>query len=105
MLPVSVERGVSWLPAIRTIGVSGSRGPEPLELLEGEDDRGVRGADRMEQVAGDDDDIGARREDAVHRLPKRRGRVGLALVDAGRGLAVVLPEAEMEVGEVGEFHG
>jgi hypothetical protein len=30
--------------------------------------------------------------------------VGLALVDAGRGLPVELPNAQMGVGDVGQFH-
>ena len=30
--------------------------------------------------------------------------VGLALVDAGRGLPMVLPDAEVRIGDVGEFH-
>jgi hypothetical protein len=32
------------------------------------------------------------------------GDVGLALVDAGGGLPMVLPDAEMRIGDVGEFH-
>ena len=58
MEPVSVERGVSWLPAIRTIGAVGKRIAQPLKLPEGEDDRRVGRADGVEEVAGDDDGVG-----------------------------------------------
>ncbi len=87
-----------------TIGAPGKRLPEPLELPEGEDDRGVGGADGVEQVAGHDDRVGTRRDDAVDRDAERLGDVGLTLIDAGRGLSVVLPDAEVGIGDVGEFH-
>jgi hypothetical protein len=32
------------------------------------------------------------------------GDVGLALIDAGRSLPMVLPDAEVRVGDVGQFH-
>ena len=77
---------------------------EPLELAEGEDDRGVGGADGVEQIAGDDDRVRARRDDAIDGQAEGVSDVGLALVDAGGGLPVVLPDAEMRIGDVGEFH-
>jgi hypothetical protein len=32
------------------------------------------------------------------------GDIGLALIDAGGGLPMVLPDAEMGIGDVGQFH-
>ena len=78
---------------------------KPLELTEGEDDREIGRPDGVEQVSHDDHRIGAGGHHGVHRGAERVGDVGLALVDAGRGLTVVLPEAEVEVGEVGDLHG
>ena len=82
----------------------GQRLAQPLKLAEGEDDRRVGRADRMEQVAGHDDGVGARRDDAVDRGAEGLGDVGLALIDAGGGLTMVLPDAEMRIGDVGQFH-
>ena len=82
----------------------GQRLAQPLELAEGEDDRGVGRADRVEEVAGHDDRVGPRRDDAVDRRAEGVGDVGLALIDAGGRLPVVLPDAEVRVGDVGEFH-
>ena len=95
---------MSWLPAIEHDRRVGQRLAQPLELPEGEDDRRVGGADGVEEVAGDDDGVRARGDDPVHRQAEGAGDVGLALVDAGRGLAVILPNAQVGIGEVGQFH-
>ncbi len=58
----------------------------------------------MEEIAGYHDRVGARGEYAIHRLAEGHGGVGLALIDASGGLPMVLPEAEMQVGEVRDFH-
>ena len=104
MEPVSVERGVSWLPAMSTIGRLRKRLAEPLELVEGEHDRGVGGPNGVEQVARHHDGVGTRRDDAVYRDAEGVGDVGLALIDAGRSLPMVLPNAEVRIGDVGQFH-
>ena len=52
----------------------GQRLAQPLELAEREDDGGVGRADGVEQVAGHDDGVGARRDDAVDRQRGRRAR-------------------------------
>ncbi len=83
---------------------AGQRLAEPLELPEGEDDRGVGRADGVEQIPGHDDRVRARRDDVVHRQAEGVRDVGLALIDAGGGLPVVLPDAEVRVGDMGEFH-
>ena len=82
----------------------GQRLAEPLELAKGEDDRGIGRPDRVEQVAGHDDRVGPRLDHAVDGGAKGVGDIGLALVDAGGGLPMVLPDAEMGVGDVGQFH-
>jgi hypothetical protein len=33
------------------------------------------------------------------------GDVGFPLIDAARGLPVILPDSEMRIGDMGEFHG
>ena len=47
---------------------------------------------------------GRERDHAVDRTPERLRDVRFALVDSGGRQPVVLPEAEMEVGEVYEAH-
>ena len=82
----------------------GQRLAQPLELLEGEDDRRVGGTDGVEEVAGDDDGVRARGDDPVHRQAEGAGDVRLSLVDAGRGLAMILPNAQVGIGEVSQSH-
>ena len=77
---------------------------ETLELTEGEDDSRVGGPDRVEQVAGHDDRVRPGCDDTVDGEPKGLGDVGFPLVDAGRGLPVVLSDAEVGIGDMGEFH-
>ena len=104
MLPVSEERGVSWLPATRTIGAPGQRVPQPLELPEGEDDRGVGGRTEWNRSPAMTTASGRCRDDVVDHAPEGVGDVGFPLVDARGGLAVVLAESEVGIREVGEFH-
>ncbi len=82
----------------------GQRLAQPLKLLEGEDDRGVGGSDRVEEIAREDDRVRARRDDPVHGKPEGAGHVGLSLVDAGRDLTMVLPNSQVEIGEMGQSH-
>jgi len=74
------------------------------ELSEGEEDRRVGWADVVEDVAGDEDEIGGQRDDAIHHPAEDRGDVGLALVFSSRRLPLELAIAEVEVGEVNEPH-
>ena len=83
---------------------AGQRLAEPLELPEREDDRGVGRADGVEEIAGHDDRVRARGDHAVDRQAEGVRDVGLALIDAGGGLPVVLPDAEVRVGDMGELH-
>jgi hypothetical protein len=59
----------------------------------------------MKEVACDDHDLRSGRNDAIDGATERIGGIGFPLIQAGRGLPVILAEAEMEVGEVSEFHG
>ena len=65
-------------------GASGSASAQALELPEGEDDGGVGGTHRVEEVAGYDDGVGPGGDDTVDGQPKGLRDIGLALVDAGR---------------------
>ena len=59
----------------------------------------------MKKISGNHHDIRSDIDDLVHDATERLRDVGLALVDALRCLAAVLPEPEMEVSEMGELHG
>ena len=83
---------------------AGQRFPQALHLAEGEDDRGVGRANRVEEIAGHHDQVRCRGDHAVHREPERARDIGLALVDARRRLAMVLPRPQVRVGEVSHFH-
>ena len=77
---------------------------QTLELLEGEDDCRVGGADGVEKVARHDNGVGPVGNDTVDGEAKGPGDVSLALIDACRVLTVVLPNAQVGVGDVREFH-
>ena len=79
------------------------RFPQPLELPEGKDDGVVGRSNGMEEVARNDNDIGAGGDDPVNSGPKSLGDVRLALIDAARRLPVILPESQVQVGNVGQF--
>ena len=57
----------------------------------------------MEDVARDDDEIGALLEEIVDRPPECFRNVRLPLIRPLRRLAIELPEAQVQVGEVGEL--
>jgi hypothetical protein len=59
----------------------------------------------MEQVTRYDHGIRLRRNDPVHRSTKGTGNVGFPLVNAACSLPVILPDSEVRIGDVGEFHG
>ena len=78
---------------------------KPLELPERKDDRGVAGPDGMKEIAGEDDRVGSSGDDAVNSGAEGLGNVGFPLIDACRGLPMVLPDAQVGVRNVGQFHG
>jgi hypothetical protein len=49
----------------------------------------------VENVAGDDDDIGRERDDAIDGASKRVRDIRFALIDSGWREPMVLPEAQM----------
>ena len=59
----------------------------------------------MKQVTGNDHRVGSGGDDSVDSRPERPGDIGFPLVDAGRCLTMILPDAEMGIGDVGKFHG
>ena len=78
---------------------------KPLELPEGKDDRVVGGPDRMKEIARDDNNVGSSGDDAVNGGTEGLGNVGFPLINACRGLPMVLPDAQVGVRDVGQFHG
>ncbi|HWA58376.1 MAG TPA: hypothetical protein VG692_14040, partial [Gemmatimonadales bacterium] len=59
----------------------------------------------MKEIARHHHDIGFRGDDLVDNRPEGARHIGLPLVEARGSLPMVLSEAEMEIGEVGENHG
>ena len=59
----------------------------------------------MEEVTRHHYDIRSRGNHPVDCLAKRLRDIGFSLVDAAGGLPVVLPDAEVGVGDVRQFHG
>ena len=78
---------------------------ESLELPEGKHDRGIAWPDGMKEIARDDHRVGSSGDDAVNSGAEGLGNVGFALIDACRSLPVVLPDAQVGVRDVGQFHG
>jgi hypothetical protein len=78
---------------------------QPLELAEGKQDGGVGGPNRMKQIAGDHHRIRSGRDDTVYGGTERVGDISLALVDAAGGLPMVLPDSEMWISDMSQFHG
>jgi hypothetical protein len=58
----------------------------------------------VEEIPGDDDRIGPGLDDTVDGRPKSLRDVGLTLVDAGGRQPMELPDAEMGVGDMCQFH-
>ena len=48
--------------------------------------------------------IRTRLDHPVDREPERLGDVRLSLIDPGGGLPVILPDAEVRIGDVRDFH-
>ncbi len=103
---VSVERGMSWLPATTMTCVSGNASTSRenwrkacrIAVLVG---RTVWKTSPPRRITS-----GARSMSSIdHRARERLRDVGFALVDARRRLPLELAEAEMQVGEVDEAHG
>ena len=59
----------------------------------------------MEQIPCNDDYIRPGSNHSVDGGTKGLGDVGFPLIDTGRGLPVVLPDAKVGVCNVGQFHG
>ena len=78
---------------------------QSLELPERKDDGGVAWPDGMEEIAREDDHVGSSGNDAVNSGAEGLGNVGFPLIDACRGLPMVLPDAQVGVRNVGQFHG
>jgi hypothetical protein len=83
----------------------GERGAKPGQFAEREQDHRVGGAHLMKDIAGDQDQVGGGLNDGVDGMPGGPRDVGLALVVTRRAQPLVLAEAKVEVGEVGDAHG
>ena len=86
-------------------GCLGQGFAKPLKLPEGKQDGGVSGANRMEEVARDYDRIRSRSYDTIYGSTEGLGDIGLPLVDAASGLPMVLPDSEVRIGDMSQFHG
>jgi hypothetical protein len=78
---------------------------QPLELPERKDDGGVGRANRMKEITGDDYNVRPRGNHAVDGSTESVSDVGFPLVDAARGLPVILPDSEMWIGDMSQFYG
>jgi hypothetical protein len=83
----------------------GQRVSQPLKLPKGEHNCGIGWAHGMEQITGDDNGVWPGGNDAVNGGAKGLSQIGFPLIDACRGLPVVLPDAQVGVRDVGQFHG
>jgi hypothetical protein len=54
---------------------------QALQLPEAMDDGAVRGSHRVEEVPGDEHDVGRARDDIVHGASERVGHIGFSLID------------------------
>jgi len=77
---------------------------QPRKLEECVEDRGIRGANGVKDIARDENDIGTQLDHGVDHPTQRRRDVGLPLIDSGRRLPLVLPEPKMYVGKVNQSH-
>lgn len=59
----------------------------------------------MEEISGNYNSIGLSRYDRIYGRAESLGDISFTLVDAAGGLPVVLPDAEVRVCKVGQFHG
>jgi hypothetical protein len=78
---------------------------ESLELHEREDDGVIAGPDRMKEIAREDYHVGLSGDDTINSGAEGLGNVGFPLIDACRGLPMVLPDAQVGIRDVGQFHG
>jgi hypothetical protein len=59
----------------------------------------------MKEITCDHHCIGSGGDHAIDRAPKSLCDVGLALINAGRGLPVILSNSKVRISDVGQFHG
>ena len=74
------------------------------ELAEGVNDDRICRPDHVEHVAGDENHVRLERDDLIQRAHERARHVGLALIEPTRGEPMVLPVAEVQVGEMYQAH-
>jgi hypothetical protein len=75
-----------------------------VQLPKTVENRGVGGAHRVKQIAGNHDEVRLLLEDVIDGALERLSDVGLALIRAFRRLPIELAKAEVEIGEVRELH-
>ena len=59
----------------------------------------------MEEITGNHYGVRGRSNDVIDGESEGPRYIGFPLIDATRGLPMILPDAEMGIGDVGEFHG
>jgi hypothetical protein len=71
-------------------------------MIEGVDDGRIAWPNRMKDVAGEHHNLGPDLDDPIDRTFEGPGDVRLPLVDPTGSEPLILPEAEVEVGEMKE---
>ena len=104
MPPVSAVRGDVVVAGDEHDRGIGQRATQPRELHERVQDRLIRRPNGVKHVAGDDDDVGRSSMIAIDGRAKGRGDVGFPLVDPAGSQPLILPVAEMQVGEMDQAH-
>ena len=67
-------------------------------------DRLIRRANAVKDITGNDDEVGREPDNVVDGRAKRRGDIRLPLIDSAGSEPLVLPVAEVEIGEVDQAH-
>ena len=77
---------------------------QPRELNERVENRLIRRANGVKDVARENDDVRRQRDDAIDGRAKGRGDVGFPLIDAAGSQSLVLPVTEMQIGQMNQTH-
>ena len=92
------------MPAMRTTGVSGSASRSRWNCRNAKTIAALVGRTEWNRSPATTTASGRACDHAVDGEPERLGDVRLALVDAGRRLPMILPDAEVWIGDVRDFH-
>ena len=77
---------------------------EPCELLEGVQNRRIGRTDVVEDVAGEEHQVRRERNRRLDRPPESVGDIRFALIDPARCQPLILPVAQVDIGEMNQPH-